>query len=276
MLHGHTRLALSVCVVIVVASSLCINGGTHHSAPLKHPKILYARTILADPPKKKPPKPLPPAPPPKPPKPTLEEWEGAVQPVAIAPASVPIIINIPTTEPVVFLTIDDGWIKPPDAHEWLMSHKLPFSLFLTDNGIKNDYNYFDSLQRSGMTIENHTASHINLTHLTLPQQQAEICGPADRYQATFGKRPALFRPPYGVYNELTRQAAAACGMKAIVLWRAVIDRGAMQFQQPDPHLVPGDIVLMHFSPDMMANLQVFINQAEQDHLKVARLEDWLQ
>lgn len=202
-------------------------------------------------------------------------WHGSTQPVASSPALAPILTKIPTTEPVVFLGIDDGWFKLPEVKDWLTEHRLPFTLFLVNDGIKDNYDYFRQLQSAGMTIQNHTLTHPDLNKLTLEQQQAEICGAADTYSAIFGRRPTLLRPPYGEVSELTRQAAASCGMKAIIMWHAKANGGSMQFQDDNQNLQPGDIVLMHFRPEFLKDMKAFIDQVSKDHLQIGRLEDWL-
>ena len=201
-------------------------------------------------------------------------WQGPVRSVIIPPNTTPVLYKIPISEPVVFLSIDDGWTKTADAQEWLTLHRLPFSLFLTNDAIKSDYGYFQKLQAAGATIENHTLHHPRLNRLSLAHQQTEICGAADAYERVFGRRPILFRPPYGLMNDTTIQAAGACGMRAIVMWHAAVENGAIQYQEGD-HLLPGDIVLMHFHSSMKADLQVFLNQVQRDHLQIGRLEDWL-
>jgi peptidoglycan/xylan/chitin deacetylase (PgdA/CDA1 family) len=205
------------------------------------------------------------------------QWQGPIQPMpTLAPAAIPVLDRISTTEPVVFLGIDDGWIQTKDSLAWLIGHHLPFTLFLTNNGIKNNYGYFQQLQAAGMVVENHTLSHPDLTRLTLAQQRAEICGTADIFANVFGRRPTLFRPPYGAMNNLTRQAAAECGMKAIIMWHAKVSDGAVQFQDKNTDFLPGDIVLMHFHPEFAADIKAFTDQVEKDHLQVGRLEDWIQ
>jgi len=209
--------------------------------------------------------------------PAPETWQGPIEPLPSDPnhPSLPILTQIPTSEPVVFLGIDDGWVHNPATLVWLTQHHLPFSMFLTDNGIKTDYGYFQQLQAAGLTVEDHTLSHPDLTRLTLGQQKTEICGAADTYSGVFGARPTLFRPPYGKANQLTLQAATECGMRAVVMWHALIQNGAFQYQDGQSHLLPGDIVLMHFTNIFPADIQTFMNQINADHLQVAKLEDWI-
>lgn len=211
----------------------------------------------------------------KSPQPALKVWRGQVKPIQRKPGPAQVLSKVPTSQPVVFLTIDDGITQTPQTLSWLTMHHLPISLFLYNNAIKGDYPYFRRLQTFGMLIENHTLSHPRMTELSLDQQKAEICGAADTYAKVFARRSTLFRPPYGIYNDDTRNAAIACGMHAIVMWDVVVDTGALQYQPPSTHLESGDIVLMHFKPDFLTDVQAFSAEVEKDHLQVARLEDWL-
>jgi peptidoglycan/xylan/chitin deacetylase (PgdA/CDA1 family) len=269
-----TRVLL-VSVLLTASSSWCIFNSSiitqkHSFVP---PKSLSAKSIRPEATgtaKLHPvPKRLPPT------EATLHEWQGAVEPVLTQPQIVPVLDRIPTNKPVIFLGIDDGAAKSPEAQRWLLEHHLPFSLFLDNANIQSNYGYFRQLQTAGMGIEDHTLTHPYLRTLTQQQQQAEICGAADTYQAVFGKRPTLFRPPYGELNGLTHQAAANCGMKAIITWHAKVNGGSVQFQENNTHFLPGDIVLMHFRPEFLQDMKAFTNQAAKDHLQVARLEDWI-
>jgi peptidoglycan/xylan/chitin deacetylase (PgdA/CDA1 family) len=223
------------------------------------------------------PQPLPaPIPIPPPPPPPISEWQGDLEPVSVDSAQIPVLSRIPTDKPVVFLGIDDGLVRSPETFDWLISHKLPFTLFLEDDLASNDYDYFRELQDAGMTIQDHTITHADLSTLNLDQQKAEICGSADKFQAAFGTRPTLFRPPYGSFNDLTKQAATECGMKALIVWHAKANGGSIQFQDGNTHFLPGDIVLMHFRHEFLQDMQAFEDQVAKDHLQVGRLEDWIQ
>ena len=203
-------------------------------------------------------------------------WRGPVQPVILVAGTTPVIFKLSIAEPVVFLSIDDGWTKNPQVQQWLVERRLPLTLFVTNDAIKNNYDYFRSLQSANMTIQDHTLRHVNLTRLPLNRQKTEICATADIYQRQFGRRPTLLRPPYGDYNDKTIQAANQCAMRAIVLWTASVDKGVMNFQDDRTGLEPGDIVLMHFRSEFLQDMQAFLGQVQHDHLQIGRLEDWLQ
>ena len=207
--------------------------------------------------------------------PRLMPWRGPVKPLPTEPNAAAVIYEIPTSDPVVFLTIDDGVTHTPEIADLLTSQHLPFTLFLDDHAIRNDYGYFAHLQAAGMTIQNHTVNHARLKNLTFDGQKAEICGASDIFANSFGQRPTLFRPPYGQFNDDTRRAVLECGMKAIVMWRSVVENGQVYFQFDKTHLEAGDIVVMHFTPNFPKDMEAFINQAQKDHLRIGRLEDWL-
>jgi len=205
----------------------------------------------------------------------LMPWRGPVEPQSTPPNAAQVVYKVSTTDPVVFVSIDDGVVQSPEILDWLTRHHLPFTMFLYNGVIKDNYQYFAKLQAAGLPVENHTLNHPHLPKLNLDQQKTEICGAADTYAQVFGRRPTLFRPPYGAFNVDTRQAAAECGMRAIVMWHATVDRGVMHFQDDIGHLEPGDIVLMHFRPEFLQDIQVLTNQVQQDKLRIGRLEDWL-
>ncbi|WP_175407947.1 polysaccharide deacetylase family protein, partial [Streptomyces sp. TRM64462] len=135
------------------------------------------------------------------------------------PEPVPVVSRVPTDEPVVFLTIDDGWYHDPAAARLLIDRQVPASLFLLPGAYGYDSGYFRTLLDHGPSrVENHTLSHPDLGALDADAQRAEICGARDRHLAQFGDSPRLLRPPYGAYDEETRATARACGAKALVTW----------------------------------------------------------
>jgi len=187
----------------------------------------------------------------------------------------PTVFNIPTKQPVVFLTIDDGVYREPEAAAKMRAAHVPASLFLVQRYVSLTPGYFSYItQQTGSSIEDHTIDHKDLLGLNYNDQRSEICSTADIYAQVYGKRPALFRPPYGDYNADTRRAAASCGLHAVVLWRALVQDGSMQYQVGNS-LHAGDIVLMHFTPSFKKDLQAFIDASKVAGLTPQLLEDWL-
>ncbi|MFE5936407.1 polysaccharide deacetylase family protein [Streptomyces sp. NPDC056470] len=158
----------------------------------------------------------------------------------------PVFTTVPTKQKVVFLTIDDGAEKDPELLRMMSDLQIPYSAFLSDYVVKDDYGYFRTMRDSGVSLHNHTLNHRYLPGLSYAAQKREICGMQDVIEKQFGKRPPLFRPPYGNYNEDTLRAAKTCGVKAVPLWASEAFPDRMEWREWDRDLHPGDIVLTHF------------------------------
>ncbi|MET9962494.1 polysaccharide deacetylase family protein [Streptomyces sp. NPDC006326] len=193
----------------------------------------------------------------------------------------PVFTTVPTEDKVVFLTIDDGAEKDPEFLKMMQELKIPYTAFLSDYLIRENYPYFKKMQAAGVTLNNHTLNHRYLPALSYKAQREEICGQQDTIQKQFGKRPTLFRPPYGNYNEDTLRAAKSCGIKAVPLWNAEGFPDRMDYREWDRDLHPGDIILTHFRgqedwkatmPDMIRHVMKTVTDKG---YAVARLEDYL-
>ncbi|MEU6812482.1 polysaccharide deacetylase family protein [Streptomyces sp. NPDC046831] len=193
----------------------------------------------------------------------------------------PVFTTVPTRERVVFLTIDDGQEKDPAFLRMMRELEIPYTVFLSDYLIKDDYGYFRAVQEDGVTLNNHTLHHPYLPGLSYEQQRREICDMQDVMREQFGKRPRLFRPPYGNYNRDTLRAARSCGITHAPIWNEEVFVDHWEYREGDQRLHPGDIVLTHFRgrddwqgtmPDMIRR---FLDKVTAEGYAVARLEDYL-
>ncbi|WP_328943046.1 polysaccharide deacetylase family protein [Streptomyces sp. NBC_00250] len=207
----------------------------------------------------------------------------ATKPVTREPGGpVPVISDIPTTEKIVFITIDDGAEKDPEFVTMMKDLKVPVTMFLTDSAIRADYGYFAPLVAQGHGLANHTLTHPNLRTLPKDAQRREICGQQTKLAKRYGTAPRLFRPPYGNWNEATRAAAGECDVDAIVLWRESMQIKNMQYQRGDRKLHPGDIILAHFrgpselkGRTMTEMTATMLRRIQEQGFTVARLEDYV-
>ncbi|MEU2835189.1 polysaccharide deacetylase family protein [Streptomyces lavendulae] len=192
----------------------------------------------------------------------------------------PVFTTIPVQEKVVFLTIDDGAEKDPEFLTMIQDLRIPYTVFLSDYVTKENYSYFKVMQKTGVSINNHTLNHRNLPGLSYEQQLREICGQQDTVQRVFGKRPILFRPPYGAYNRNTLMAAKYCGIKYVPLWNAEAFPDRIEWRE-NRDLHPGDIILTHFRgrgqwKGSMADLVRHVMRVVTSRgYAIARLEDYL-
>ncbi|UUU31452.1 polysaccharide deacetylase family protein [Streptomyces sp. CA-210063] len=222
---------------------------------------------------------IPPPPPAK--KPELRTRKGFEVDGQVEDGLPPVFTTVPTRHKVVFLTIDDGAEKDPAFLRMMSELKVPYTAFLSDYLVKEDYGYFERMRDRGVVLDNHTLNHRYLPALSYADQKREICGMQDVIEKRYGKRPTLFRPPYGSYDQDTLRAAKVCGVKAVPLWNEEVFVDRWEHRESDGELRHGDIVLSHFRgrgewkgtmPDMIRR---FLNRVTAEGYAVARLEDYL-
>ncbi|MFD7901271.1 polysaccharide deacetylase family protein [Kitasatospora sp. NPDC059722] len=220
-------------------------------------------------------KPLAPAPAPPADKPVKLERTGTV----------PVFSDVKTSDKVVFITIDDGAEKDPKFVEMLTDLKVPITMFLTKDIVKNDYGYFKPLQALGNHIQNHTVTHPVMSKLTPDKQKSEICDDQSALTQQYGTAPLLFRPPFGdgANTPTLNTSVQECGPRAVVLWRESMQIHDMQYQAADKKLKPGDIILAHFrgpkelkGATMTQMFGELLARIQEQGFSVARLDDYIQ
>lgn len=193
--------------------------------------------------------------------------------VVAADGLAPKFHRVPTTDRVIFITIDDGMVRDPSYLDHFAQLRVPFTSFLTQPMAQADPGYWKAMEERGATIQTHTITHPNLKVTPEAKARTEICEPADAFTQLFGKRPTLFRPPYGNSNDMVRRIAAQCGYRAIVLWAGSTNDGKLTMQ--DGPLKPGDIILMHYRTTLNADLDDVVARARAEGFRIGRLEDYL-
>ena len=219
-------------------------------------------------------KPLPPAPAPP-----------ADRPIKLTrTGKVPVFDSVPTTQKVVFITLDDGAEKDPRFVQMMQDLKIPFTMFLMNDTIKNDYGYFKPLQALGNSIQNHTLHHPAMSTISAARQREEVCGDQKIITNEYGAAPFLFRPPYGdgAYSSTLNASVQACGPRAVVYWKETMQITGMQYQTGDKKLQDGDIILAHFrgpselkGESMTAMFTNLLKRIQEQGFTVARLDDYI-
>ncbi|MET7420343.1 polysaccharide deacetylase family protein [Dactylosporangium sp. NPDC005555] len=182
--------------------------------------------------------------------------------------------RIPTDQAVAFITIDDGQVKRPEALDLIKQAGVPVTLFLMINAIRNDPDYFKRLQDAGAVIEAHTVTHQSLRGKPYAVQRKEICDSADKLGTWYGRRPVLFRPPYGEKDDTTLKAAHDCGMHASFFWKETVDKGIVRYQEGNT-VQRGDIILMHFRDRFVDDFIAALQAIKAAGLTPALLEDYI-
>lgn len=188
--------------------------------------------------------------------------------------SAPMIDRIKIAQRAVFITIDDGNYRDQRVLDLIDSTHLPVSAFLVGSAVDAGRGFWQAMARAGVMIEDHTLTHPRLTSLDYAAQKRQICGPTARFRSLFGRRPELFRPPYGSYDARTLRAVDDCGLRAAVNWSATFGGGVLRTWGGGP-LRPGDIVLLHFKPGLYDDLLKLMRILKDRKLGVGLLESYL-
>jgi len=182
-------------------------------------------------------KPFAPAPPPP-----------AVKPITLSASDPTVFANVPMTDKVVFVTIDDGLEKDPRFIQMVKDFQIPITVELANLFISDDYAYFAKLYETGyVSIQNHTVDHpLDMPGMSASQQLYEIAGQQEILHKQYGVVPYIFRPPGGNYDETTIASAGEAGLKGVMLWKEAMQITDMEYQTAAHRLNPGDIILAHF------------------------------
>jgi peptidoglycan/xylan/chitin deacetylase (PgdA/CDA1 family) len=199
----------------------------------------------------------------------------APEPIVLPPGDeIPYLSRVPVTQPVAFLTIDDGFLKNPEAPKLFAAAGIPVTLFLTTDAIQDDVPYFDRLRTYGAVIEAHTISHPEMRGRSYGFQRHQICDGTDRLAQWYGRRPVLFRPPFGDKDHTTLRVAKECGLRAGFMWKETVDKGKVRYQEGKT-VQRGDIILMHFRPAFVKDFLAALRAIRRAGLTPALLEDYV-
>jgi peptidoglycan/xylan/chitin deacetylase (PgdA/CDA1 family) len=181
--------------------------------------------------------------------------------------------RLPIAEKVVFLGIDDGMVRDPAVLYRLAALDIPFTAFLTMGPAQEDPAFWRRAVLAGGEIQSHTLTHPDLTQVSAATLRNEMCGTLGPYEAMFGRRPTLFRPPFGKSNDAVRRQAAECGYKGVILWKGSTNNGRLTMQEGP--LQAGDILLLHWRDTLRDDIDDVVARCRQEGFTIGRLEDYL-
>ena len=161
------------------------------------------------------------------------------------------IYSVATDKKQVSLSFDAAWgnefTKP--LLDILETNKIRSTFFLVGDWVRNYPDDVKMIADAGHDIGSHSDTHPYMTKLDGDAMKAEIDRCSSEIEKLTGKRPTLFRPPYGDYNNAVVDTVKEKGMYCIQ-WS--ID--SLDWQDPSPdeivkkvqnELAPGAIILMH-------------------------------
>lgn len=196
--------------------------------------------------------PPPPAPPPPPPQPPNEVFAARGDGGAF------------------YITIDDGWYPNNDVLNLMRQGNLPITAFLTSQAAALHLDYWRAFIDAGGDIEDHSVSHPFMTKLSATAVENEWTVAAQSMKSWFGTAPTMGRPPYGDVNATVISAAGNAGLHHVVMWTGYMLHGQLTTQDKRP-LRAGEIILLHWTPEVYTDLQRLLALAAAQGLHPASL-----
>jgi peptidoglycan/xylan/chitin deacetylase (PgdA/CDA1 family) len=138
------------------------------------------------------------------------------------------------------LSVDDAYLSVyTEAWPRLRKANLPFTLFVSTDPVDQGYSgimtwdQIRELSRDGVTIGNHTASHLHMPLATRAHNVEEIAKANQRFVDELGRKPRLFAYPYGEMSSVVRDVVVEAGFTAAFGQHSgVIYRGAPYYYLP--------------------------------------------
>ena len=190
--------------------------------------------------------------------------------------------NSATTEKKIALTFDDGPTEfTPQFLEVLERYQAPATFFCIGNRIEKNPGIIRQIVAKGHTIGNHSYSHSPFFDFyNTPKISAELQKTDDLILKHTGKKPILFRPPYGVTTPSIAKALKKSGHH-VIGWNMRSLDGILTdkdkiLKRLQKQITPGGIVLLHdTSSHSYWVLEQFLNYLQQNNYTVVGLEELL-
>jgi len=154
--------------------------------------------------------------------------------------------------PYIAMTFDDGpsATLTPKLLDLLAAHHIKATFFVLGEMVAEHPEILARAAREGHEIASHSWSHPNLAKMSQESVRGQLQRTDDEIKNTTGKRPTLFRPPYGSITERQKRWIHDEFGYDVILW----DVDPLDWKRPGPAVVrnrilketrPGSIVLSH-------------------------------
>jgi peptidoglycan/xylan/chitin deacetylase (PgdA/CDA1 family) len=188
-----------------------------------------------------------------------------------------------TNEKKIAITFDDGPnpIYTSKILSVLSEYRAKASFFVIGKNIDGNERILNEIHNQGHLIGGHSFSHgFFIDFKSTNGFIEEINQTSDLIEKTIGKRPRLFRPPYGVTTP--NIATAVKKLKQDVIgWNVrsldtTTDSAEIIYNRVITQLKPGSIVLFHDTSDKTVEvLKQTLNFAKENGFKVVNVDELL-
>lgn len=184
-------------------------------------------------------------------------------------------VKKPDDEKVIAISFDAAWGNEDTETliNILEKYNVKTTFFVVGSWVDKYPDSVKQLSDAGHEVMNHSNSHPHLTTLSKEQikAEAEKCG--EKIEKITKKKPNLFRPPYGDYNNTVISTLRECGYYSIQ-W----DVDSLDWKNLSPEEItervlsrvkPGSIVLFHNAAENTPKaLPVILESLQKDGYRI--------
>jgi len=196
---------------------------------------------------------------------------------------VPVICAAETTEKKIAITFDDGPLleHTPAILDILQKEQASAAFFCIGRRIAGHESLLKRIDAEGHVIGNHSFSHhFWFDMFGADKMLAELKQVDDAVIAVTGKRPRLFRPPYGVTNPnlakaIRKGAYTPVGWNIRSLDTVVKDKEEL-LNRIKQGIRPGAVLLLHDSMQVtLQALPLLLQHLKQEGYRIERIDKLL-
>ena len=169
-----------------------------------------------------------------------------------------------TEHKVIAITFDDGPhpINTPEILD-ILKDRAKATFFCIGSKMEGNESLVRRMNSDGHLIGTHSYTHSNwFDFFSSRRMKEELLKSEESVKNMIGKRPLLFRPPYGVINPMLKKALSSFSYHIIGYSNRSLDTVSKDENRVLDRLIrnlrPGDIVLLHetvpFAPALLRKL----------------------
>ena len=130
-----------------------------------------------------------------------EIWSKQTAPASVQPKKLPIYC-VKTEEKQIALTFDAAWGNSDTDQliNILKKHHAKATFFTTGEWVDKYPDDVKKLYQAGHDIQNHSDKHPHVADISADKLKKDTLSCDDKIEKLIGKRPTLYRAPYGEYD----------------------------------------------------------------------------
>ncbi|MEG1584442.1 MAG: polysaccharide deacetylase family protein, partial [Anaerovorax sp.] len=161
------------------------------------------------------------------------------------------IYCVDVTEKKIAISFDAAWgnehTKP--ILDILDKYEVKTTFFLVEFWVDKFPEEVREISKRGHELGNHSSTHPNMPELSAHKMQQELKGVEGKIVTLTGKKPTVFRPPFGAYDNQLMEVAKTNGYQVIqwsvdsLDWKKISSEQIVE--RVCRNVRPGSIVLFH-------------------------------